>query len=60
MTKKEISGKERTNEERELAIRLIIDRALVSDEMLDIFEAVGRDKSNISILDDTFINEMYR
>ncbi len=58
LTKKEISGKKRTNEERELAIRQIIGSALVSDEVVDIFEAVGLDKPNIGILDDTFLSEI--
>ncbi|MCX6178634.1 MAG: type I restriction endonuclease subunit R [Chlorobiales bacterium] len=58
LTKKERSGKKRTNEERELAIRQIIGSALVSDEVVDIFEAVGLDKPNIGILDDTFLNEI--
>jgi len=58
LTKKEMSGKKRTNEERELAIRQIIGSALVSDEVVDIFGAVGLDKPNIGILDDTFLNEI--
>ncbi len=41
LTKREISTKKRTNEERELAIRQIIGSALVSDEVVDIFQAVG-------------------
>ena len=58
LTKREISTKKRTNEERELAIRQIIGSALVSDEVVDIFQAVGLDKPNIGILDDDFLNEV--
>lgn len=58
LTKREISTKKRTNEERELAIRQIIGSALVSDEVVDIFQAVGLDKPNIGILDDTFLNDV--
>jgi type I restriction enzyme R subunit len=58
LTKREISVKKRTNEERELAIRQIIGSALVSDEVVDIFQAVGLDKPNIGILDDAFLNEV--
>ena len=58
LTKREISTKKRTNEERELAIRQIIGSALVSDEVVDIFQAVGLDKPNIGILDDDFLNDV--
>jgi len=58
LTKREISTKKRTNEERELAVRQIIGSALVSDEVVDIFDAVGLDKPNIGILDDVFLNEV--
>ena len=58
LTKREISTKKRTNEERELAIRQIIGSALVSDEVVDIFQAVGLDKPNIGILDEDFLNDV--
>lgn len=58
LTKREISVKKRTNEERELAIRQIIGSALVSDEVVDIFQAVGLDKPNIGILDENFLNDV--
>jgi type I restriction enzyme R subunit len=58
LTKREISGKKKTNEERELAIRQIIGSAVVSEEVVDIFDAVGLDKPNIGILDDDFLNEV--
>ena len=46
------------NEERELAIRQIIGSAVVSEEVVDIFSAVGLDKPNIGILDDEFLAEI--
>jgi type I restriction enzyme, R subunit len=58
LTKKEISIKKKTNEERELAIRQIIGSAVVSEEVVDIFDAAGLDKPNIGILDDDFLNEV--
>lgn len=58
LTKKEISGKKKTNEERDLAIRQIIGSAVVSEEVVDIFNAVGLDKPNIGILDEEFLNEV--
>ena len=58
LTKKEISGKKRTDEERDLAVRQIIGSALVSNEVVDIFNAAGLDKPNIGILDDDFLNEV--
>jgi len=58
LTKREITEKKRTNEERELAIRQIIGSALVSDGVVDIFQAVGLDKPNIGILDDDFLNDV--
>ncbi len=58
LTKREISTKKHTDEERELAIRQIIGSALVSDDVVDIFQAVGLDKPNIGILDDAFLNDV--
>jgi type I restriction enzyme R subunit len=58
LTKRESSTQRRTDEERELAIRQIIGSALVSDEVVDIFHAVGLDKPNIGILDDDFLNDV--
>jgi len=58
LTKREISAKKNTDEERELAIRQIISSAVVSEEVVDIFDAVGLDKPNIGILDDAFLAEV--
>ncbi len=58
LTKREISQQKRTDEERELAIRQIISSAVVSEEVVDIFDAVGLDKPNIGILDDAFLADI--
>ena len=58
LTKRDISQQKRTDEERELAIRQIINSAVVSEEVVDIFDAVGLDKPNIGILDDAFLAEV--
>lgn len=58
LTKRDISAKKRTNEERELAIRQIISSAVVSNEVVDIFDAVGLDKPDIGILDEAFLAEV--
>jgi len=58
LTKREVSAKKKSDEERELAIRQIIGNAVVSGEVVDIFEAVGLDKPNIGLLDDEFLAEV--
>ncbi len=58
LTKKESSTKKRSDEEKEVAIRQIIGSALISENVVDIFEAVGLDKPNIGILDEAFLNEI--
>ena len=58
LTKRDISERKRTDEERELAIRQIIGQAVVSEDVVDIFSAVGLDKPNIGILDDDFLTEV--
>jgi len=58
LTKKELSSKKRTDEERDLAVRQIIGSALVSHEVVDIFNAAGLEKPNIGILDEDFLNEV--
>jgi type I restriction enzyme R subunit len=58
LTKPEISKKKKTNEDRELAIRQIIGSEVVSEKVVDVFDAVGLDKPNISILDEAFLAEV--
>ena len=58
LTKRDLSQKKRSDEEREAAIRQIIGQAVVSEDVVDIFEAVGLDKPNIGLLDDEFLAEV--
>jgi len=58
LTKKDLTAKKRTDEQRELAIRQIIGSAVVSDSVVDIFDAVGLDKPNIGLLDDEFLAQV--
>ncbi len=58
LTKKEATAGRRTDEQRELAIRQIISQAVVSDSVVDIFDAVGLDKPNIGLLDDDFLAQV--
>ena len=58
LTKREISDRKRADEERELAIRQIIGSAVVSEEVVDVFDAVGLDKPNIGILDEAFLADV--
>ncbi|MFZ3079265.1 MAG: type I restriction endonuclease subunit R [Bellilinea sp.] len=50
--------KVRTNEEIETAIRQIINDAILSSEVIDVFDAAGIRKPDISILSDEFLAEI--
>lgn len=50
------SGK--TNEEIETAIRQVIDKALVTEQVIDVFDAAGIKKPDISILSEDFLLEV--
>jgi type I restriction enzyme R subunit len=58
LTKKDATAQKRTNEVRELAIRQIINSAVVAEKVVDIFDAVGLDKPNIGLLDDEFLAQV--
>ncbi|MEY4756962.1 MAG: hypothetical protein RJA34_1860 [Pseudomonadota bacterium] len=58
LTKKDITQQKKTDEQRELAIRQIISSAVVSDRVVDIFDAVGLEKPNIGLLDDEFLAQV--
>lgn len=47
-----------SDEEIETAIRQVIDQALVSEEVIDVFDAAGIKKPDISILSDEFLMEI--
>jgi type I restriction enzyme R subunit len=55
---KSTPGERRTDEELDHAIRQIVSRAVVSDEVIDIFAAAGLRKPDISILSDEFLAEV--
>jgi len=48
----------KTNEEIETAIRQVIDKALVTGEVIDVFDAAGIKKPDISILSEEFLLEV--
>lgn len=51
-------SKTRSNEEIETAIRQIINDAIISKEVVDVFDAAGIKKPDISILSDEFLAEI--
>jgi type I restriction enzyme R subunit len=55
---KSAPGERKTDEELDLAIRQIISRAVVSDEVIDIFAAAGLKRPDISILSDEFLADI--
>lgn len=50
--------RKRTNQEIETALRQIVNDAIISDEVIDIFDAAGIKKPDISILDDKFLADV--
>ncbi len=52
------SGKSKTDEEIETAIKQILSDAVSADEVIDIFDAAGIKKPDISILSDEFLAEV--
>ena len=51
-------GNGRTDEEIETTIRQVIDKALVSEQVIDVFDAAGIKKPDISILSEEFLLEL--
>ena len=52
------TGEGRSNEEIETTIRQVIDQALVSEKVIDVFDAAGIKKPDISILSEDFLAEL--
>lgn len=52
------TGNGNTDEEIETTIRQVIDKALVSEQVIDVFDAAGIKKPDISILSDEFLAEL--
>lgn len=55
---KTTSIKTQHGEEYDSAIKQIIEKAVISDRIVDIFEAAGIEKPNISVLSDKFLLEV--
>ncbi|MFA5162771.1 MAG: type I restriction endonuclease subunit R [Elusimicrobiales bacterium] len=58
LTKFEPAGTGKTDVEIETAIRQIVDKAVVSEGIIDVFDAAGIKKPDISILSDEFLAEI--
>jgi type I restriction enzyme, R subunit len=58
LAKFDTTGTGKTNEEIETAIRQVIDKALVTEQVIDIFDAAGIKKPDISILSEDFLLEV--
>lgn len=58
LSKFDSTGEGRTDEEIETTIRQVIDKALVSEKVIDVFDAAGIKKPDISILSDEFLLEI--
>lgn len=52
------STKKKSNEEIETAIRQIINDAIISKEVVDVFDAAGLSKPTIEILNDEFLEQI--
>jgi type I restriction enzyme, R subunit len=52
------TGEGKTDEEIETTIRQVIDKALVSEQVIDVFDAAGIKKPDISILSEEFLLEL--
>jgi type I restriction enzyme, R subunit len=58
LAKFDSTGEGRTDEAIETTIRQVIDKALVSEQVIDVFDAAGIKKPDISILSDEFLMEL--
>jgi type I restriction enzyme R subunit len=58
LTKSITEGDGKSPEELDLAVRQIVSRAISSDKVIDIFDAAGLKKPDISILSDEFLADV--
>ncbi len=58
LCKFDITSSGKTSEEIETTIRQVIDKALVSNQVVDVFDAAGIKKPDISILSEEFLMEL--
>jgi len=58
LVKFDSSDMDKTDEEMETTIRQVIDKALVTEPVIDVFDAAGLKKPDISILSEEFLMEL--
>jgi type I restriction enzyme R subunit len=58
LAKFDSTGSGKTDDEIETTIRQVIDKALVSEQVIDVFDAAGIKKPDISILSEDFLMEL--
>lgn len=58
LAKFDSTGSGKTDEQIETTIRQVIDKALVSEKVIDVFDAAGLKKPDISILSEEFLVEL--
>ncbi len=58
LVKFESAGTGKTDEEMETAIKQVIDQALLTEQVIDVFDAAGIKKPDISILSEDFLLEV--
>jgi type I restriction enzyme R subunit len=58
LTKHSGTDKKLTDEQKEHALRQIISRAVISDEVIDIFSAAGLNRPDIGLLSDEFLDDV--
>ena len=58
LVKFDSTGTGKTDEEIETAIRQVIDKALITEQVIDVFDAAGIKKPDISILSEDFLLEV--
>lgn len=58
LAKFDVAGSGKTDEEIETTIRQVIDQALVSEQVIDVFDAAGIKRPDISILSEEFLLEL--
>jgi type I restriction enzyme R subunit len=58
LVKFDSTGESRTDEEIETAIRQVVDQALVTEKVVDVYDAAGIKKPDISVLSEEFLLEL--
>jgi type I restriction enzyme R subunit len=58
LSKFDVTGQGRSDEEIETTIRQVIDKALVSETVIDVYDAAGIKKPDISVLSEEFMLEL--